>query len=544
MQIFSIVLFLTVFFIHRQPVSAVASEPDAIKIQNGVNNETLINTYESQAKPTPGTGYQLSIPSVEVSTEKFQIPKLDDVADWLTNVLPFMNAKSITEKTIPHQNNLYISGQARRCIYRSGEVVEQVGETYKTDVVEYLSKLMTATELLSAQTVRNVISPKNGSYDFRGPSYEVDEAPPCDAVGDGTPQEAKQVTLAQGFSLSDWFKSLFQKFSAKTVLVSKQLCPECERISCILPGCVKQSVDLDYIKNEKKQKTLKQSGGIVDAGFRTNSMDTTKGENPNGQEENFTKTNTFATKQMENSANLIKCMLVPKDKRSTIGLTEEDCNGFVKEPPMSCQEILKKSTFNPSQYSSFGSSNDATLGFSIPMHKTSCKITNLEAVATFAKQWANKQEGYDNVMKYYKTIEEYAVKAGWNPAFLVALWIEETAAGSVGKQEMGCVYDFGKPGSADPSVCGQLSCIFNYPIRNSTYDFLCSYGGKGGVGCTTFYINAANDNRCFPSNLRGSYQKVVSLGGVNSACAPTGRTSEHFRQDCEAKVPGGSIFDK
>ena len=247
---------------------------------------------------------------------------------------------------------------------------------------------------------------------------------------------------------------------------------------------------------------------------------------------------------MENSANLIKCSLVPKGKRGTIGLTEEDCADFVKEPPMSCEEQLKKAAFNPSQYSSFGSSNDATLGFSIPMHKTSCKITNIEAVANFAKQWANKQEGYDNVKKYYKTIEEYAVKAGWNPAFLVALWIEETAAGSVGKFEMGCTYDFGKPGSADPSVCGQLSCIFNYPIRNSTYDFLCSYGGKGGMGCTTFYINAANDNRCFPSNVRGSYQEVVNRGGVGSGCAPVGRTSTLFRQDCEAKVPGGSIFDK
>ncbi len=49
-------------------------------------------------------------------------------------------------------------------------------------------------------------------------------------------------------------------------------------------------------------------------------------------EENFTKTNTSYTKQMENSANLIKCSLVPKGQRSTIGLSEEDCADFVKEP--------------------------------------------------------------------------------------------------------------------------------------------------------------------------------------------------------------------
>ena len=313
----------------------VATVPIGIKIPNGVNNVIIESQHGPDYEPTPGDPYKITIPGADVSTDNFNIPKkLEQIGDWLTNVLPFMNAQTITNKVIPHQNNLYISGQARRCIYLPGasKPIENVGDTYKTELVEYLPKLMTATELLSANTVRNVVSLKAGSYDFRGPSYEVDKAPPRGSTGEGTDQDPKQVTLAQTFSIPSIIEFFQNLVKIKRELVSKQQTPEADRIHCLLNGCVQSGADLEYIGDGKKQEVINKSGGIVDAGFRTNSMDTTKGENPNGQEENFTKTNTSYTKQMENSANLIKCSLVPKGKRGTIGLTEEDCADFVKKP--------------------------------------------------------------------------------------------------------------------------------------------------------------------------------------------------------------------
>jgi hypothetical protein len=333
------------------PTTSVALPTGAIIITNGLINERIAPppqdalpnspTATISGVPTPPPEYKATVPEVKVDATNFNIPKLDEVADWLTNVTRFMSAKQVKDNVTPHQDNLYISGQARRCITVVGfNIPDQIGDKYKTALVGYLPKLITATGLLSAQTVRNTVPLTDGKYNFEGPSYEVDAAPPCDTAGGvGTLQEPKQIVLAQGQGnkFIEWIKSLFEKFTVKTVFISKQLCPECERIHCQLTGCVKGSADLAYIGDDKKQKTIKESGGIADA-FRTVNMDATKGESPNGQEENFTKTNTAYTKQMENSADLIKCSLVPPAQRAKLGLTGK-CSGFVT-PITSCGTTL------------------------------------------------------------------------------------------------------------------------------------------------------------------------------------------------------------
>ena len=356
------------------PTSSVILPTGAIKIPNGLYNQT-IRTEPLDAKadqggavpsgaPTPVPTYKATIDAFDVnpSTDNFNIPKLDAVADWLTNVTRFMSAKQVKDNVTPHQDNLYISGQAQRCITVLGiEIKPQIGEVYKTSLVEYLPKLITATGLLSAQTVRNTVTQTDGKYNFEGPSYEVDGVPPpCTVDGNGTLQEAKKVTLVQGFNLAKWIWGQIEKFTVTSVLASKQLCPECERIHCQLTGCVKGSADLAYIGDDKKQKTIKESGGIADA-FRTVNMDTTKGKSPNGQEENFTQTNTFATKQMENSADLIKCSLVPPAQRVKLGL-DGKCSGFV-QPIVNCGTKLPD----------------------MPISEAACKLKNIDKINLYAE---------------------------------------------------------------------------------------------------------------------------------------------------------------
>jgi|GEM_PF-2089391 len=528
----------------------------AIQIPNSVINQTIKSSSDAQENAEPTPKYEGGVDALNPNMTNFKIPKLEGIASWLTQTTRFMGAKQIQDKVKEHSDNLYISGQAQRCISIPALNIQynQVGQVYKTSLVGYIPDLITSTEQLTMYTARNSESLVGGVYNLDGPSYEVNPTPPpCDIEGLGTTQNPTEVPMAQGFNLGDWIQQALQKFTVSSTLASKQQFPEGERISCLFNQCTTKNVDLAYIGNPKEEEKTKNSGGIAD-GFRQIFMDTTKGEPPNGQQQNFTGTNNYETKQMENAADLIKCSLLPPQQQAKMGLTGK-CGGFVtaSAPSEDCEEMLKNMTFDPAKYSGFGTSNDATLGFSIPMHNTGCKISNISAVADFAAQWINGRPEANtaraNVLKYYETIETYAIKAGWNPAFLVALWIEETAAGGLPGAQMGCVYDFGKSGTADPSVCGQIACLANYVPRNSTYDFLCSYGGAANasgskIGCTTFYINAANDNRCFPSNIRGSYQEVVNRGGVGAGCAPTGATSELFRKDCESKVPGGSIFDK
>lgn len=351
--------------------------------------------------------------------------------------------------------------------------------------------------------------------------------------------------------------------TAEGTIIGTAQNPYAGHANALTAGCASSSdlQDVSYATDEQKQK-LCAAGGFVNSMYRPDAIDATykfdlDANDPNQKwDQTITNTqpqadlsNAFAGR-VEAAGDYMNCTLMPADYQST-AVPGGECNTNWAGTPMiiaSCDSVLGDLKLDPSKYKSFGSGNDATLGFSIPMHNTACKISNVSAVADFAAQWINGNpnagQARANVLANYATIEKFAVKAGWNPAFLVALWIEETAAGGLGGPQMGCVFDFGKGGSADPSVCGQLACLANYLPRNSTYDFLCSYGGKGGVGCTTFYINAANDNRCFPSNIRGSYQEVVNRGGVGGGCAPVGKTSDLFRKDCEAKVPGGSIFDK
>jgi hypothetical protein len=327
------------------PTGSTQTVPEGIKIPNAINNVKMESEQGPDSEPTPGSQYGYTVKGTSVNTSDFKIPKLDDISKWLMNVIPYMSAKQINDNIKPRTNNLYISGQARRCIYLSNSTIpidEKIGDTYKTELIEYLPSLVTAGELLSAQQVRNIVSlsQNNGKYDFSGPAYEVLEAPECPEPGDmGTPQEPIQVTIVKPFSILEWFESFIDKIKIKRVLVSNQLTPEMDRIGCIVKGngCVNDgTAQLDYLGNKNKQDAIKNSGGIVDT-FRTDSMDTSKGESSHGQEENFTQTNTKYTKEVENSANLIMCSLVPKEKRGAVGLTDADCEGFISEEKTDCE---------------------------------------------------------------------------------------------------------------------------------------------------------------------------------------------------------------
>lgn len=531
------------------PTTAASLPTNPTIIPNGVINERIDNTYESEANattrtpsgvPTPTPQYSATVPPVDVSTKNFNIPKLDEIADWLTNVTRFMSAKQIKDNVTRHQNNLYISGQARRCITVAGFVIpdlpDQIGNKYKTGLVEYLPKLITATGLLSAQTVRNTVSLTNGKYNFEGPSYEVDGPPPCDAREDvGTPQEPKQIVLVQGqgFNFIQWVISQIKKFTIRTVFVSKQLCPECERIHCLLTGCVKGSVDLAYMDNPEKQKIVQKSGGIADA-FRTVNMDTTKGESPHGQEENFTKTNTSYTKQMENSADLIKCSLVPPAQRGKVALANEDCKGFVKE--ITSNNDCSNSTYFTELYvnhpptSTSGATGDP--GYTIPYRSTACTIADdkMDPIALFAGQWgsggANAEE---NIKNNWQTIQDISTTYGWNPLFIIALWIEESGAGATANAgwHLGCLYGWKQDGTAvsmpkiniGGTICDQMACLFSHPSQDPANfaRFMCSYN-------TTAIQNGqcpSYPNWAFADQIYMVYQRLLNLTGNPSGCGFT-----------------------
>lgn len=370
-SISTVVIFIIfLLFLVNQPVNAATPTPtssaslptDAEPIPNGSFNQRLgqgANREDVPITPTPNVIYNYSVNQFDVnpSVKNFKVPLLDEYANWLTRVIPYMSAKQIKDNIKPHQDNLYISGKVKRCIYFLGAIIEDQGDVYKTERVTYLPPLITSNELLSAQTVRNIVKPINGEYNFEGPAYEINtEDLPCGKDGDGTTQDPpKLISLVVGSNILAWFRERIAELvnDIRVEIVSKQQTPESERIHCLLSGCVNESfnddLNLKYMKKPEKETIVKQSGGVVDAGFRTIQMDTTKKKSPQGQEPNFTKTNTSFTKQMENSAQLIRCSLVPPAQRAVLGLTTENCSDFVENLPTttSCDINLSDLTVNP-----------------------------------------------------------------------------------------------------------------------------------------------------------------------------------------------------
>lgn len=531
-------------------------------VDAGALNEIIDNSEPFSIGGT-ASSTNISIKNVNLTAgSDFQVPKLEDVANFFASGAAYLIHNDIKQQSINQEQNLYISGRAT--YYKTNANNQPISvnsdNAYTTEIIPELSTLDQASRFAAAITSRYSIAPVGGVYDYnynRGPlilaPQTIDEL-----SGSGETQEAKLVKTIGSFfenrgGLLEILKSIFGTSGViKAVLASKQLTPYSESMDCLITGCSANG-DLTYLTPEEQEK-VKENGGIVKT-YASVFHKITTGD-PNGQEENNfdgvpIKTNSLGTKAIENATNYMKCSILPMSAQEKFGLTDK-CKPETVTPiaSESCDETFKGVTLTPEKYSGFGSSNDGTLGFSIPMHNTKCTISNVEAVADFAAQWIQGRpeaaQAKANVLEYYQTIEEWSIKMGWNPSYLVALWIEETAAGAIGGQPMGCTFDVAKGVGVgtNSTVCEQLLCIYDYPVRNSTYDLLCSYAASG-VGCTTFALDyGKNDNRCFPSNVRGSYQEVVARGQVSSSgCFPKGRTSKLFVDDCKAKNPAGSPFD-
>ncbi len=560
-QFFSVLfLFFSLSLFLVRPIHAVTPAPTPVDA--GALNEILDNSKSFSIGGTAAST-NITIESVNLTAgSDFNVPKLEDIATFFASGAAYLTPYTIKQKTINQEQNLYISGRATyyKTNAQNQPIAVNSDTAYTTEILPELSTLDQASRFAAAITSRYSLAPVNDMYDYNNNRGPLELAPITieELSGTGEVQEAKLVKTIGSFfenrgGLLELFKSIFGTSGIiKAKLASKQLTPYSESMDCLITGCSANG-DLTYLSPEE-QKKVKDNGGIVKT-YAPISHKITSGD-PNGQEDNnfdglTIKTNTLGTKAIENATNYMKCAILPKLIQEHFGLADK-CKPETIVPVAleSCDETFQGITLTPEKYNGFGSANDGTLGFSIPMHNTKCTIQNVEAVANFAAQWIKgrpeESQAKENVLTYYKTIEEWAVKMGWNPSYLVALWIEETAAGAIGGQPMGCTFDVAKGVGVgtNSTVCEQLLCIYDYPVRNSTYDLLCSYAA-GGVGCTTFALDfGKNDNRCFPSNIRGSYQEVVARGQVSaSGCFPTGKTSKLFVDDCKAKNPEGSPFD-
>lgn len=98
-----------------------------------------------------------------------------------------------------------------------------------------------------------------------------------------------------------------------------------------------------------------------------------------------------------------------------------------------------------------------------------------------------------------------AKASGWNPGFVIALWIEESGASGVHAWDVGCT------GAPQDDLEKGLGCLFGLSYANKDFpEFLCIFS-EGHHPCA-FSINPN-----FPKNLKAWYDRVIPPGTDGAA---------------------------
>ncbi len=170
----------------------------------------------------------------------------------------------------------------------------------------------------------------------------------------------------------------------------------------------------------------------------------------------------------------------------------------------------------------------ASLDYSIPFLGTNFPPLNKKSIISIitSRYPAAKTQ-------YYDTIVTRAAQNGWNPAFVLTLWLEETGGSQFTKTSAGGAgyspSSNGHLGCApwEPQAIDQsLDCLFkNFTEPSYTFeDFMCIYGGDGfHKGPCTFN----KDNPNFPGNIYKFYTLLVPSGPAAAvAVAPSSGSSD------------------
>lgn len=153
-----------------------------------------------------------------------------------------------------------------------------------------------------------------------------------------------------------------------------------------------------------------------------------------------------------------------------------------------------------------GSSTSRTLDYKVPFRDSNVsieagRVNNIKDIIKLS--WPNAK--LDN----WDTIVLQSIAAGWNPAFVLALWIEESGAQGVVDAE-------GNPKYSDPLGCAphqptddiniSLKCLFdNFSKYQDFQQFMETYSG-GPAG------NPFGNNPNFTFNIRSWYSTIIPAG--------------------------------
>lgn len=197
---------------------------------------------------------------------------------------------------------------------------------------------------------------------------------------------------------------------------------------------------------------------------------------------------------------------------------------------------------SPSTNQSSGSGSAIQLDYSIPFRDSSVSPLDVknQIMATFPK----------SKIDYWDKIVQRSIAEGWNPAFVLTLWIEETGAShtTVTRNGGGGVpvagnFTLGHLGCApleDQTIDQSLDCLFknfNQYSNNQFAQFMARY--SGGPAGAPF-----SNNPNFPGNIKHWYSILVPSGSGALKIVSTSNSSTRSSQvttPSSCPVPNGTI---
>ncbi|NMC35874.1 hypothetical protein GYA49_02400 [Candidatus Beckwithbacteria bacterium] len=124
---------------------------------------------------------------------------------------------------------------------------------------------------------------------------------------------------------------------------------------------------------------------------------------------------------------------------------------------------------------------------------------------------ANGYWSSDEFTKNFDMVYDSAIAAGWNPAFVVALWIEESGGSAVTAWDLGCKYGKTSTGSMlmpKNNIALQLECLFEKDYATLPWEeFALTYaeGAREGRQDPDKFCNNPN----FPGGIISVYEALV-----------------------------------
>lgn len=316
------------------------------------------------------------------------------------------------------------------------------------------------------------------------------------------------------------------------------LCPWCAYMQCLYGGCEEEEItNAPYIANRAE---LVEEGGIVET-FQPQVMAV---ENVHGdQDQEYCSTITgecttsdikfHSLKGLQNSGDFWSCSMMP-------GALQDDLvgDGVCDQTWVDESRLLGRNTIPPDIDPAAGSS---VVSYGDNLHNnTACTIAPETIVAAAARLNGESFTYQGQTYRYYtqasygpttkqtlqsqwQSVQDQALAQGVSPLFALTLWLEETAAGSIGGVAMGCAPGSLPTGNSPQATQAQIRCLAGVVNEEPNFNtFMCRYSGErqpdGSYNCSTF-----TNNPNFPKNIWRWYDFLSFFTpGLPQSCQLTG----------------------